>query len=173
VVPFSGRVTFFATLLDEHRSVVGRLVTDGLTENVQPVAFLTDAPSMTQPPNGVNDVGVTMNERTEGLGVPAAPANEGTMKATSAATAVRGRRTFHMPDLPGRFVTERAPPEPATGTDTRADDFETLVSGMGGCCSCLVVLLWLGEHRGLDNADSGDSHDRHGRGDTLVGVVGT
>jgi hypothetical protein len=109
-VAFSGRVTLFAALPDEHRSVVGRPVTDGLTENAQPVAFLTDAASMTGPPVGINDVGVAMNEITEGLGVLAALANEGTVKASSAAAAVSGRRTVRMSDLPGRFITERTPP---------------------------------------------------------------
>jgi hypothetical protein len=86
---FLGRVTFFVALPDEHRRVVGRPFTDGLTENVQLVAFLTEAMSVTVLSIGVEGkFGVTLNAMTEGLGVLAAPA-VATCTRTRATTAMR------------------------------------------------------------------------------------
>jgi hypothetical protein len=65
-VAFSGRLIFFATLLDEHPTVVGRPFTEGVTENVQLVAFLTEAMSVTEPPVGVSIFGVEVNDEIEG-----------------------------------------------------------------------------------------------------------
>jgi hypothetical protein len=73
-------------LFDAQGTVVGRPFTEGVTENVQLVAFLTEAMSVTEPPVAISEVGVTLNEMTEGLAVLAAPtaATGTTARATTA-----------------------------------------------------------------------------------------
>jgi hypothetical protein len=65
-VAFSGRLTFLAALFDAHGTVTGRPFTEGVTENMQLVAFLTEAVSVTAPPAGVSVFGVGVNDEIEG-----------------------------------------------------------------------------------------------------------
>jgi hypothetical protein len=48
--------------------VTGRPFTEGVTENVQLVAFLTEAVNVTEPPVAISEVGVTLKDLTVGFG---------------------------------------------------------------------------------------------------------
>jgi hypothetical protein len=73
--------------------VAGRPFTEGVTENVQLVAFLTEAVNVTEPPVAISEVGVTLKDLTVGFGDAASVGAAMTM-VLSVATATAPRKRF-------------------------------------------------------------------------------
>jgi hypothetical protein len=73
--------------------VTGRPFTEGVTENVQLVAFFTEAVNVTEPPVAISEVGVTLKDLTAGFGDAASVGAAMTM-VLSVATATAPRKRF-------------------------------------------------------------------------------
>ena len=76
-----------------HGTVTGRPFTEGVTENVQLVAFFTEAVNVTEPPVAISEVGVTLKDLTAGFGDAASVGAAMTM-VLSVATATAPRKRF-------------------------------------------------------------------------------